>query len=132
MSRPDNIITETVTVGAGTSLSGASTKHPGYILSGVMTASTWDAAKIAFQVSVDGTTYAVLKPAGTEYEFYPLELYKSSIGYFDCRNQPSRRNDRHFSFYRFLITLRDGEKRNIRDGYHSNKWYDSRNTSPRE
>jgi hypothetical protein len=68
MSFPDNSITQTVTIGAGASLSGASSKYPGYRLFGVLTASTWDAAKISFQVSMDGTNYFVLKPKGTEYE----------------------------------------------------------------
>jgi hypothetical protein len=68
MSFPDNSITQTVTIAAGASLSGASTKYPGYRLCAVITASTWDAAKISFQGSVDGTNYFVIKPKGTEYE----------------------------------------------------------------
>lgn len=68
MTIPDNTITQTVTIAAGASLSGASTKVAGYKLVAVVTASTWDAAKIAFQVSNDGTNFFVLKPKGTEYE----------------------------------------------------------------
>jgi hypothetical protein len=68
MSYPDTTVTQTVTIGAGASLSGASTKRNGYRLLAVCTAATWDAAKITFQVSNDGTTYYVLKPEGVEYE----------------------------------------------------------------
>lgn len=68
MSYPDNTVTQTVTVGAGASLSGASSKYAGHKLVAVITASTWDAAKISFQVSMDGTNFFVLKPKGTEYE----------------------------------------------------------------
>lgn len=68
MSYPNNSVTQTVTIGAGASLSGASTKYSGRKLVAVLTASTWDAAKIAFQVSVDGTNFFVLKPKGVEYE----------------------------------------------------------------
>ena len=68
MSYPDNSITETVTIAAGASLSGASPSRPGYRLVSVVTASTWDAAKIAFQGTLDGTNYFVVKPKGTEYE----------------------------------------------------------------
>lgn len=68
MTYPDNTVTQTVTIGAGASLSGASTKYAGYKLVSVITASTWDAAKIAFQVSTDGQNFFVLKPKGTEYE----------------------------------------------------------------
>jgi len=68
MSYPDNTVTQIVTIAAGASLSGASAKYPGHKLVAVITASTWDAAKIAFQVSCDGTNFFVLKPKGTEYE----------------------------------------------------------------
>jgi hypothetical protein len=68
MSYPDNSITQTVTIAAGASLSGASVKYPGYRLFAVITASTWDAAKIAFQGTVDGTNFFVVKPEGVEYE----------------------------------------------------------------
>jgi hypothetical protein len=60
--------TETVTVGAGASLSGASGSLSGWSLVAVVTASTWDAAKIAFQASLDGTNYFVVTYQGTEYE----------------------------------------------------------------
>jgi hypothetical protein len=68
MSYPDNTNTQTVTVAAGASLSGASTKISGQRLVGVMTASTWDAAKLTFQVSSDGTNYADLYSETAEYE----------------------------------------------------------------
>jgi hypothetical protein len=68
MSRPDNTITETVTIGAGASLSGASTKYPGLTLVGIVTASTWDAAKITFAVSNDGTNFFTLHSGTAEYE----------------------------------------------------------------
>jgi hypothetical protein len=57
---PDNTVTQTVTIAAGASLSGASTKYPGYRLIAVLTASTWDAAKISFSVSNDGTNFFTL------------------------------------------------------------------------
>lgn len=60
MTIPDSTVTQTVTIGAGASLSGASTKYPGYRLVGVQTASTWDAAKISFAVSNDGTNFYAL------------------------------------------------------------------------
>ena len=60
MTRPDDTIIQTVTVAAGASLSGASTKRNGYRLVGLCTASTWDAAKISFAVSNDDTTYYTL------------------------------------------------------------------------
>ena len=60
MSRPDNTIIQTVTIGAGASLSGASTLYKGYRLVGLCTASTWDAAKISFAVSNDDSTYYTL------------------------------------------------------------------------
>lgn len=69
MSYPDNTVTQTVTVGAGASLSGSSSKYAGLKLVGVVTAATWDAAKLTFAVSVDGTNFYPLKDAaGTEYE----------------------------------------------------------------
>ena len=68
MSIPDSTITQTVTIGAGTSLSDASAKYPGYRLVGICTASTWDAAKISFTVSNDGTTYFTLHTGTAEYE----------------------------------------------------------------
>ena len=60
MSIPDRTITQTVTIGAGASLSGASTLYKGYRLVAVCTASTWDAAKISFAVSNDNSTYYAL------------------------------------------------------------------------
>lgn len=68
MANPDFNYSQTVTIAAGASLSGASTKVNGMRLVAVVTASTWDAAKISFQVSNDGTNFFVLKPKGTEYE----------------------------------------------------------------
>lgn len=68
MGVPDNTVTQTVTVGAGASLSGASTKYPGYRLVGIVTASTWDAAKISFAVSNDGTNFFALHSGTAEYE----------------------------------------------------------------
>lgn len=81
MSFPESTITQTVTIGAGASLSGATALRPGYKLVAVQTASTWDAAKIAFQASLDNSTWGVVKPKGTEYEcvavtgvaFVPIE-----------------------------------------------------------
>lgn len=68
MTVPDNTITQTVTIGAGASLSGASTKYPGYRLVGIVTASTWDAAKVSFQVSNDGQNFFNLHSGTAEYE----------------------------------------------------------------
>ena len=68
MSHPDLSITQTVTIAAGASLSGATAKYPGFRPVALLTASTWDAAKITFQVSNDGTTYYDLTNEGTEYE----------------------------------------------------------------
>lgn len=68
MTFPDFEITQTVTVGAGASLSGASAICKGYHLIGLITAATWDAAKITFQASMDGTNFFVLTKEGTEYE----------------------------------------------------------------
>ena len=68
MSYPDQIITETVTIAAGASLSGASTKHAGYSLVGVQTASTWDAAKITLAGSLDGTNFFPVRTNAAEYE----------------------------------------------------------------
>jgi hypothetical protein len=65
---PDKIRYSTVTIGAGASLSDALTIPAGYTPIAVITAATWDAAKIAFQLCVDGTNYFVLKEKGTEYE----------------------------------------------------------------
>lgn len=65
MSIPDSTITQTVTIAAGASLSGASVKRSGYRLVSVCTASTWDAAKISFAVSNDGTTFYTLYSAIT-------------------------------------------------------------------
>jgi hypothetical protein len=60
MAYPDTTLTQTVTIGAGASLSGASSKYAGYRLAGLVTASTWDAAKISFAVSNDGTNFFAL------------------------------------------------------------------------
>ena len=68
MGSPDKTVTQTVTVAAGASLSGASAKYSGYRLVGLCTAATWDAANITFQVSNDGTNFFDLTNAGTEYE----------------------------------------------------------------
>jgi hypothetical protein len=68
MSYPDNTVTQTVTIAAGASLSGASTKYAGMKLVAVVTASTWDAAKISFAVSNDGTNFFTLHSGTAEYE----------------------------------------------------------------
>ena len=68
MSYPDLIITETVTIAAGASLSGASTYRPGYSLVGIQTASTWDAAKITLDGSLNGTNYFSVRTNAAEYE----------------------------------------------------------------
>jgi hypothetical protein len=64
----DFTTTQTVTIAAGASLSSASTKINGYRLVGVRTASTWDAAKLTFQVSSDGTNFFNLYSDAGEYE----------------------------------------------------------------
>ena len=68
MSHSDNTVLQTVTIAAGASLSGASTKYAGYRLVGIVTASTWDAAKISFAVSNDGTNFFTLHSGTAEYE----------------------------------------------------------------
>ena len=77
MSAPDFSVTQTVTIGAGASLSGASTKYPGFRLLAVMTASTWDAAKLTFEVSNDGTNFFTLTKEGTEYEVASVTAAKA-------------------------------------------------------
>ena len=67
MSKPDFSVTQTVTIAVGASLSGASAKLNGLRLTGVATAATWDAAKISFAVSSDGTNFfALYDEAGAE------------------------------------------------------------------
>ena len=68
MSYPNALITEAVVIAAGASLSGASTKHAGYTLVGVQTATTWDAAKISLAGSVDGTNFFTVRDKTAEYE----------------------------------------------------------------
>lgn len=69
MTYPDNTLTQTVTIAAGQSLSGASANYPGLKLVAVVTASTWDAAKLSFQASWDkGTTFANVYSDTGEYE----------------------------------------------------------------
>lgn len=68
MSYPEYRKSETVTIAAGASLSGASASLAGLVLVGVITASTWDAAKMSFQASVDGTNFFVVTYKGAEYE----------------------------------------------------------------
>ena len=68
MSYPEFRKSETVTVAAGQSLSGASASMAGRVLVGVITASTWDAAKMTFQASLDGTNFFDVTYKGTEYE----------------------------------------------------------------
>lgn len=68
MSFPNKYITQTVTIAAGASLSGASDKRDGYTLVGVQTAATWDAAKIALAGSLDGTNFFPVRTATAEYE----------------------------------------------------------------
>jgi hypothetical protein len=65
---PEIEVVDTVTIAAGASLSGASAAHPGKHLFGVVTASTWDAAKITFQVSMDGVAWFNLRDKTAEYE----------------------------------------------------------------
>ena len=75
----DKSVTQTVTIGAGASLSSASTKYPGYRLVGVVTASTWDAAKMTFMVSNDGTNFFdLLDTTGTEYELAAITAAKAA------------------------------------------------------
>ena len=68
MSYPEFRKSETVTIGAGASLSGPSGSLAGRVLVAVITAPTWDAAKITFQASLDGTNFFVVTEKGTEYE----------------------------------------------------------------
>lgn len=68
MSYPEFRKSETVTVAAGQSLSGSSGSLAGRVLVAAITASTWDAAKMAFQASLDGTNWFVVTYKGTEYE----------------------------------------------------------------
>lgn len=68
MSYPEFRKSETVTVGAGAAVSGASASMAGRVLVGVITASTWDAAKMTFQASLDGTNFFDVTYKGTEYE----------------------------------------------------------------
>ncbi len=69
MSYPDNTVTQTVTIAAGASLSGASANYRGMKPVAVVTASTWDAAKLTFQASWDGgTTFANVYSDTGEYE----------------------------------------------------------------
>ena len=68
MSYPEFRKSETVTVGAGTCLSGASVSMAGRVLVGVITASSWDVAKMTFQASLDGNNFFDVTYKGTEYE----------------------------------------------------------------
>ena len=68
MSFPETIITQTVTIAAGASLSGATVKRSGYSLIGIQTASTWDAAKITLAGSIDGTNFYPIRNETAEYE----------------------------------------------------------------
>jgi hypothetical protein len=77
MSRPDKTVTQTVTIAAGASLSGASAKYSGYRLLAAVTASTWDAAKLTFMVSNDGTNFFDLTSEGTEYEVASVTAAKA-------------------------------------------------------
>ena len=65
----DDIRVNTATIAAGASLSGAVQMLPndGRLMA-IVTASTWDAAKLSFQGSWDGVNYFVIKYEGTEYE----------------------------------------------------------------
>lgn len=62
----DDVWETTVTIAAAGNLSGASAALQGRLIA-VKTAATWDAAKVSFQVSSDGTNYNVLSFEGTEY-----------------------------------------------------------------
>lgn len=64
----DTTRTQTVTIPAGASLSGPSTKEASYRLMGIVTPSGWDAAKISFEVSNDGVNYFTLHTGTAEYE----------------------------------------------------------------
>lgn len=69
MSYPNSTITQDVTIAAGASLSDATVYRPGYALCGIVTASTWDAAKISLQGSWDkGATFANVKTGAAEFE----------------------------------------------------------------
>ncbi len=69
MSYPDNTVTQTVTIAAGASLSGATANYRGMKPVAIITASTWDAAKLTFQASWDGgTTFANVYSDTGEYE----------------------------------------------------------------
>lgn len=62
----DDVWETTVTIAAAGNLSGASEALQGRLVA-VKTAATWDAAKVSFQASSDGTNYAVVSNEGTEY-----------------------------------------------------------------
>ena len=68
MSFPKKYLTDTVTIAAGASLSGASTLPAGYSLVGLVTAATWDAAKISLAASIDGTNFYPVKDSTAEFE----------------------------------------------------------------
>lgn len=68
MPRIDIVQTTTVTIGAGASLSEAADLQQLGQLVGIVTAATWDAAKITFQASYDGTNWFTLRYNGIEYE----------------------------------------------------------------
>ena len=67
MAGPNLTTTQTVTIGAGASLSGASTKISGFRLVGIILPAGWDAASLTFQVSKDGTTFVNLYDQFGEY-----------------------------------------------------------------
>jgi len=68
MSYPNSLITQTVTIAAGASLSGATVSRAGLTLVGAQTASTWDAAKITLAGSLDGTNFFPVRTNAAEYE----------------------------------------------------------------
>jgi hypothetical protein len=84
MSYPDSTLIQTVTIGAGASLSGASSKYSGYRLVGLVTASTWDAAKISFAVSNDGTNFFALYDTTAEVQV------ASTTGAFAIALEPAK------------------------------------------
>lgn len=69
MAVPYKVITQTVTIAAGTSLSAATSNLGGYSLIGISMDAAWDTNAVTFQGSFDGTTYYNVYEAGTELSF---------------------------------------------------------------
>jgi len=68
MKIPNDLITQTVTIAADASLSGATALRPGYTLVGLLTDAAWDEAKITFAGSNDGANFYPVRSATDEYE----------------------------------------------------------------